>query len=126
MPMNPNDYPPDWPLIRARILDRAGDRCECEGECGRVHVGRCGRRYGDRLEKPGRFVVLTTAHLWRGACSAHHAAGVKCGELEHLKAMCQACHLAYDLPHHVANAKATRLRRRRGRAAGDLFGVDGV
>lgn len=123
MPMDRKQYPADWEAIRERILARAGDRCECEGECGRQHAGRCGRRAGDPLERAGRVVVLTTAHLWRGPCAEHHAAGIKCGEPEHLKAMCQACHLAYDLEHHVANARRTRHRRR---ATGDLFGVDGV
>lgn len=120
MPMDRKQYPADWEAIREWILLRAGDRCECEGECGRAHAGRCGRCAGDPLER-GRFVVLTTAHLWRGPCAEHHAAGIKCGEPEHLKAMCQACHLAYDMEHHVANARRTRFRRR---ATGDLFGVD--
>jgi len=116
--MDRSQYPADWPAIREAVLERAGDRCECDGECGRLHLSRCGRRAGDPLERSGRFVVLTTAHLWRGPCAEHHAAGVKCGELEHLKAMCQACHLAYDLPHHVAKSRHTRRARR---ASGDLF-----
>jgi hypothetical protein len=67
-------------------------------------------------------VVLTVAHLWRGPCADHHAAKVKCGEPDHLKAMCQRCHLAYDLPQHRENAARTRRQRRRERASGDLFG----
>ena len=122
MPMDPKRYPANWSEIRAAVLDRAGDRCECMGECGRAHPARCGRRAGDPLERSPRFVVLTCAHLWRGPCAEHHAAGFKCGELEHLAAMCQACHLAYDLEHHVAAARRTRKRRK---ATGDLFDVDG-
>lgn len=114
--MDRSRYPDDWEGLAARIRERAGDRCECAGECGR-HAERCWRRQGDKLDSGGR-VVLTTAHLWRGPCAEHHAAGVKCGEPSHLKSMCQACHLAYDIPQHVANARRTRRARR---ASGDLF-----
>lgn len=120
MPMDPKRYPPDWPDIVRAVRARAGGRCECTGECG-AHVGRCCARHGDPLENPSRFVVLTSAHLWRGPCAEHHAAGVKCGDLEHLKGMCQACHLSYDRELHVANARRTRFGRK---ASGDLFGVD--
>lgn len=27
-------YPPDWPAIAEEVRARAGDRCECQGECG--------------------------------------------------------------------------------------------
>jgi len=117
MPMDRTRYPADWLDIRRRVLERAGQVCECAGECGR-HADRCQASNGDPLPHSGYFVVLTTAHLWRGPCAEHHAAGIKCGELEHLKAMCQRCHLIYDLPHHVAASMATRHRRR---ATGDLF-----
>lgn len=30
-PENRDRYPPDWPEIRARILRRAGNRCELRG-----------------------------------------------------------------------------------------------
>lgn len=64
------------------------------------------------------IVILTVAHLWRGPCGEHNKAGEKCGDPSHLKAMCQRCHLAYDLPQHQASARATRRRRK---ASGDLF-----
>ncbi len=117
MPMDPKRYPPDWPDIRRAVARRAGGACECAGECGR-HAGPCPARQGDPLPASGFYVVLTTAHLWRGPCAEHDAAGVKCGELAHLKHMCQRCHLSYDLPHHVANARRTRRNRK---ATGDLF-----
>ena len=31
--------------------------------------------------------------------------------MEHLAALCQRCHLTYDMPHHQANARATRRRK---------------
>lgn len=116
MPMQRERYPADWTAIVAAVRKRSRGRCECQGECGR-HDGPCGRRQGDPLESGAR-VVLTTAHLWRGPCAEHAAAGVKCGDLTHLGHYCQRCHLSYDLPHHVANARATRRGRK---ASGDLF-----
>lgn len=151
MPVDFADYPQDWREISRRVrFERAGGRCECAGECGRAHSGgRCLARHGDlayfldegvrayvgddgaeRIDKAaGAYtpratkVWLTTAHLWRGPCAGHYAEGVKCGEESHLKAMCQACHLAYDMPHHVENARRTRGGRKdAGRAL--LEGAD--
>jgi hypothetical protein len=137
--MDRSKYPPDWPAISAAVRARAartteadvdGIQCECRGECGELHghnpppqglefVGfRCQAVHGRPHPVTGSRVILTVAHLWRGPCAEHAAAGVKCGELEHLAAFCQRCHLAYDLPHHLANRAA---RRRSRRATGDLF-----
>jgi len=44
-------------------------------------------------------VVLTVAHL-------NHQPE-DCADVN-LKAMCQRCHLRYDVPHHQRNAAATR------------------
>lgn len=119
MPMDRRRYPEDWEDVVLRVRARAAGRCECRGECGVPHGGgRCEALHGDPLSNPSRFVVLTSAHLWRGPCAAHHAADFKCGELTHLLGMCQACHLRYDIPLHVANARRTRHARR---ASGDLF-----
>lgn len=131
MPMDRRRYPPDWEAVRARVLERAQGQCECRGECGVDHAlepyqddpdndsPRCAAVHDHHHPVTGSLVVLTTAHLWRGPCAEHDRAGVKCGELEHLAAMCQACHLRYDRPHHVANARRTRRSKR---ATGDLFG----
>ncbi len=145
-PMNPKDYPPDWSRISLEVRARAGGQCECTGECGRKHVGRCEaqqhthgarhretdrwrstaelvdgvERYGesDSDYPGGARVVLTVAHLWRGPCAEHHAAEHKCGDPAHLGAFCQACHLSYDLPHHITRRKQNRFAKK---ATGDLF-----
>lgn len=97
-PENAGRYPPDWKEIAARIRKRAGDRCECQGECGRGHTTRCQRRQGDPL--PGGWhVVLTTAHLDH---TPEHSGDAN------LRAMCQGCHLHYDRSHHAETAARTR------------------
>jgi hypothetical protein len=113
MPSDYNEYPPNWSAIRQAVLTRAGNRCECTGQCGRLHVeGRCVQVYhapsvyGTR----GAPVILTTAHL----CTCQPL----CGDLAHLLSLCQACHLLLDLPLHVRHAARTRLAERE--AAGQL------
>lgn len=121
--MDRRRYPEGWERVSLEVRERAGWRCECHGECGSDHEReagklRCTARHAAPHPITGSTVVLTVAHLWRGPCAEHHAAGVKCDDPEHLAAMCQRCHLRYDLEHHVANARATRRARR---ACGDLF-----
>lgn len=102
MPINYGDYPKDWHSIRLRILARAGEvrtspdysaiiiteaRCE---ECGAVN-----HRPHPRT---GSLVILTIAHLDHDAYN-HDVTD------ERLKALCQSCHLSYDLAHHVYKRK---------------------
>lgn len=107
MSFNPRDYPKNWKAIRKEILEKSGGQCMCEGECG-LHNGtdlidptahRCVERHG----KPAKFakgkIVLTIAHL------CHRK---KCARRKHLKAMCQRCHLRYDVKLHVANRKRSK------------------
>lgn len=114
MPIRPENrarYPADWHALSRRIrLERAGGRCECEGECGRgTHEGRCPNFHGGSAYGTGSVVVLTTAHL-------NHTPE-DCRD-ENLKAMCQGCHLHYDREHHAQTAYRTR---RDGLAVSDLF-----
>ncbi len=51
MPIDYSEYPSLWPEIRARILARAGDRCECTGEC---ELWAPGRRSGSSTIYSGR------------------------------------------------------------------------
>ena len=107
MPIRPENkprYPKDWARISYRIrFTRAGGRCECAGECGREHTGRCAARHGAPNPRTGATVWLTTAHLDH---TPEH-----CDDAN-LKAMCQGCHLAYDAEHHAETAKATRAAKR--------------
>jgi hypothetical protein len=135
MPIRPSErarYPKDWKAIRAAILERADNRCECTGQCrsacsvgGRtcnVPNGKIIRRFVDepwvwvpescrpldRLTGPIR-IVLTIAHL-------DHTP--ENNDPSNLRAMCQRCHLAYDAKHHAQNARRTRFERK---AVGELF-----
>lgn len=101
MPVDYGKYPRDWPDISFRIRQRAEWRCECTGECGLHHERRCEERNGERAKWARGKVVLTVAHL-------NHEP-MDCRD-ENLKAMCQRCHLRYDMDHHKANARAKRHR----------------
>lgn len=108
-------YPQDWKAISASIRDRAGQRCECEGECGLHRTTPGPRRCEERNGQPARWakgrVVLTVAHLDHTPENC---------DPSNLKAMCQRCHLRYDAEHHAKNAAATRQAKS---AQAPLFGV---
>ena len=115
MPIRPENlkrYPVDWKAVSLAIKERAGWRCECEGECGRgTHDGRCPNLHGEPAYGTGSKVVLTTAHL-------DHTPE-NCGP-ENLKAMCQGCHLHYDKEHHAQTAYRTRKEKA---GVADMFGL---
>lgn len=98
MPYDLHLYPAHWIRFSYWVrYRRAGERCECTGECYPgpkcPHQGRCPHQH----RKSGIFqqghVVLTTAHL----CSCHPL----CAIPSHVKAMCQSCHLRFDRYQHT-------------------------
>lgn len=110
-PENRHRYGKDWPEFSKKIrFERAAGRCECEGECGRIeHLaddGRCFNRHGESAYRTGSKVVLTVAHL----CHTPECR-------EHVKAMCQGCHLHYDRDHHAETRRATDAANRAKRDA---------
>lgn len=105
-------YPPAWPVISRRIRDRAGGRCECTGQCALHRGERCHERTGTLARFASGKVILTVAHL--NHCKSD------CRD-ENLLAMCQTCHLRYDLVLHARNAFATRSDDR----TVDMFGGEG-
>jgi hypothetical protein len=119
MPIRPENrlrYPPNWREIRARILERAGDKCEgspaypnCRAPNGWYRVKKTGQLFAQaREDDTVTRIVLTIGHLDHTPenCAA-----------ENLRAWCQRCHLNYDATHHAQTAYRTR---RVGKAAGDL------
>lgn len=115
MPVDMSRYPDDWQEISERIrFDRADSRCECAGECGHDHDGRCTAVHNEPHPVTGSNVILTTAHL--GTPHPDGTPGDKHDKMdvrpENLKAMCQRCHLSYDIEEHKYNAAMTRLQKR--------------
>lgn len=115
-----SDYPKNWGEVVTQVRARAGDRCECTGECGlhRDNPGprRCTERHDTNARWAKGKVRLTTAHLNYpgGPC----ACSPLCGDPEHLKSMCNRCHLRMDVVLHVTNARKTR----RSKMGQELFG----
>lgn len=106
-------YPKDWSAISQRIrYERALLRCECEGECGQDHGGRCKAMHNEPHPDTLSRVVLTVAHL-------DHTPE-NCGD-DNLKAMCQRCHNRYDMPMRRAGIAE---RARAQMACRDLFPRD--
>lgn len=110
MPIRPSErarYPRDWRAISRRIRERAGDRCECTGECGLHRTTGGPRRCEERNGEPAKWargrVVLTVAHMNHTPEDCDDA---------NLKAMCQRCHLRYDADHHARNSAITREAKR--------------
>jgi len=90
---NKNKYPKNWKEISIKIrTERANNKCEfCEAENYQPHP----------ITKSK--VILTVAHL------DHNPEN--CSE-ENLKALCQKCHLNYDLKYHIENRKITIAKRK--------------
>ncbi len=103
-------YPPDWPMISVLILARAGLRCECLGACGLHRMNPGPRRCIERDGEPAIFargkVMLTVAHL----DSTVGKGGFLDCHPDNLLALCQRCHLRFDMPLHRRNASLRRER----------------
>lgn len=112
MPVDMKRYPKDWKVVSLRIRKRSRGRCECTGECGKTDGHAKSKRCNARNYKPhpvtGSKVILTVAHLGTDTGDKHDKQDVRD---ENLKAMCQRCHLLFDLDEHKANARATRRRK---------------
>src|SRR6266487_894387 len=104
MPVDMSRYPTSWRKVSLTIRRLAEWRCEwCKIEnSAPLPSGREGR------------VVLTVAHL--GTPYADGRPGDKHDKhdirRETLAALCQACHLRYDLDEHMQHARETRKRKK--------------
>lgn len=125
--MQRDRYPENWEEISRSIRERAGWKCEgCGVANGAVGYRDINGRFwsekdlqrsdGDHppLRRNMTKIVLTVAHL--GAPLPDGSPGDKHDKMdvrpENLQALCQRCHLALDMADHVANAKATRERKK--------------
>ena len=114
-------YPPDWEAISLARREQAQWQCEwCGVAHGTERMGSKGKLYK---------VVLTVAHL--GTAYPDGRPGNKHDKMdvrpENLAALCNTCHLRYDVDEHLYNARLTRHRQRMKQAheAGqlDLFDI---
>lgn len=142
MPFDKSKYPLHWKQFSEYIrFDRAQDRCErCQvrngayvvrgklkdrvfwfdlanGECGDAETGVLhGRVHFSQIPLGHKEtkIVLTVAHLdhEEGVCRCKAETGLKCAKPEHVLALCQRCHLALDMPKHIANRKKTLTARK--------------
>ena len=119
MPIDYKKYPKNWKELRAAVLERANNKCEfCGLENYAVGVrsadGTSFRQYSSMEVEAGFLdgdrviqIVLTVAHL-------DHDEENHDVKLDRLAALCQRCHLRYDV-----NEK--KRRRKNKKAVGDLF-----
>lgn len=97
MPMDVSRYPQNWKEISLARRQAANWQCEwCKAKQGEQRISK-------RTGKPYK-VVLTVAHVGE---NRHDK--MDCSSLV---ALCQACHLRYDLPDHIQHAKETRERKK--------------
>ena len=114
MPIDKSRYPANWPKVSRTIRRIAGNRCEW------CHVANGAPLPSGRKGK----VVLTVAHL--GTPFPNGQPGDKHDKhdvrRENLAALCQKCHLGYDLEDHVQHARETRQRKKyeEGKKAGQM------
>ena len=98
---NQKRYPKYWKALSFMLRNvRACNRCECNGQCGINHNGRCLAVNYKSHPRTGSKVILTTAHL-------NHTPE-DCRE-ENLLVMCQDCHLRYDKYIHAFNRNKTMM-----------------
>lgn len=93
MPIRPENrarYPKTWKQMVADARVRSGNRCECLGQCGLDHGGRCDALNGQPNPRTGSKVVLTLAHM--------HGVPLEETSIERMFHACQQCHNKYDAP----------------------------
>ncbi len=116
MPMQWDRYPANWKELSFARRTHAFWKCEwCGVPNGTLCMGVKGKLYK---------VILTVAHLGTPypdgrPGDTHDKMDVR---PENLAALCQSCHLRYDLDEHIQHAKENRQRRRSAaaNAAGQL------
>ena len=93
MPVDWSKYPDNWPVIARAIKEEADWQCEM---CGK----QC-RRPDEPFDTHRRTLTVAHCNHVESDCRP-----------ENLVAACAPCHLRYDAPHHAANARRTRKRKK--------------
>ena len=120
-------YPKDWKAIRASIMQRANDACECTGQCGDAHGdGPCAAPHMEWILRDYRTPAKWTEHDPSLAGKnpdatkviltiAHVDHDEQHNDPSNLLALCHRCHLKMDAADNLA-----RKRERASAAAGQL------
>ena len=119
MPCDYKKYHPEWKTkIRPDILERDKHCCKFCGVRNHSIIHRYGKGINDwvywaeGMESEAwtldglksTQIVLTIAHLDHDK---------KNNDYENLAALCQKCHLGIDLKHHMANARGSRIKKKK-------------
>lgn len=111
MPINYSEYPKNWKTeIRPSVLKRAKNCCEFCGVKNHSLIHRFGKSINDFEYWPEGMeseswsldgkkctkIILTIAHLDHDKLNPDI-------DISRLAALCQKCHLQYDIKHHVSN-----------------------
>ena len=108
MPMDKKRYPANWKEIARSVKNKANWTCQ-----------QCGAKHGDPLSSGRNFRVVITVHH-AGVPYPDGSPGNPHDKMdcrpENLIALCQRCHWIADLPIHLKNAKAARIRRKNAKA----------
>lgn len=128
MPTDKSLYPSDWKERRERILERDGHKCKFCGVPNHIYVYRDANGWQHaclmtiealaREDRKVTYIVLTIAHLIPDG-------PLDCPD-EDLAALCQRCHLRYDIKKHVANAATTRRLNKEAAGQTCLLGTEGL
>jgi len=125
MPCDYKEYPSNWKAIRAEVMARAGDKCEgtpqfpdCRVKHQTVYyyglenkrIEHDGSHFTDQLITECNYrcskVVLTIAHMDHDKTNNGEP-----GNRPNLRALCNRCHLSWDIKTHMKNARATREKK---------------
>lgn len=99
-PWKKSEYPSNWDEIRARIIARAGNRCE-----GSPKYPECRAENHKPHPVTGSKVVLTIGHM------DHDKENREVSD-DRLRAWCQKCHLGFDIKIHAENRKYGRNHKK--------------
>jgi nitrate reductase cytochrome c-type subunit len=96
MTFRADEYPSNWPELRAAVQARACDTCE---RCGVANHSWVRGARGQLVH-----IVCTTAHL-EGTSKMSQ-------DIDDMRFWCQKCHLGYDRMHHLEKQRQNRDRKR--------------
>ena len=97
MPIDYKKYPDNWKLLRHKILERAGDRCELCFAPNLIEIYR--HKDLGEWKYPYSISYIENYKPVKIVLTIHHIDGdIKNNHESNLIALCQRCHLRLDRP----------------------------